>query len=110
MAKYAKIDENNIVTTIMVVQHIHLANELSEGTWVRLNGMNSRGTAGVGYTYDSQTKAFIPPKPYPSWSWNDPNLGWEAPVSKPITEGIIFDWNEELQIWEDREDVYARMQ
>ena len=57
--------------------------------------------AGIGYFYDQNMDAFIPPKPYPSWNLNTETCLWEAPVLKPAnTDSKVFMWNEEQQIWE----------
>jgi hypothetical protein len=74
MAHYAQIDENNIVTQVLVVNDYYehtntaqefLANELGlGGTWVQTsyNGRIRKNYAGIGFTYDSTRDAFIPPK------------------------------------------------
>jgi hypothetical protein len=54
--------------------------------------------AGIGYTYDEQRDAFIPPQPYASWLLNEDTCLWDAPVAMP-TEGGPFTWNEETQAW-----------
>ena len=55
--------------------------------------------AGIGYTYDEDKDAFIPPKPYPSWTLNETTCIWEAPVAYP-DDGQIYNWNETIQNWE----------
>jgi hypothetical protein len=55
--------------------------------------------AGIGYTYDEDKDAFIPPKPYSSWILNETTCLWEAPVVRP--EGKeLYDWNETNQTWD----------
>ena len=54
--------------------------------------------AGIGYTYDSQRDAFIPPKPYNSWILNESTCLWEAPISYP-NDGQYYNWNEETLSW-----------
>ena len=54
--------------------------------------------AGIGFTYDSQRDAFIPPKPYNSWILNEQTCTWEAPVAYP-TDGQRYSWNEETLNW-----------
>lgn len=54
--------------------------------------------AGVGYAYDVQRDAFIPPKPYPSWVLNDFACLWEAPIPYP-DDGGLYVWNEATQSW-----------
>ena len=55
--------------------------------------------AGVGYTYDEDRDAFIPPKPYPSWILNEQTCCWKAPVDYP-TDGLYYQWNETNQSWD----------
>jgi len=55
--------------------------------------------AGVGYTYDEDRDAFIPPKPFNSWTLNETTCLWEAPVPYP-TDGQIYQWNETNQTWD----------
>ena len=54
--------------------------------------------AGIGYIYDSQRDAFIPPKPYNSWILNETTCLWDAPVARP-NDNNIYSWNEENQSW-----------
>lgn len=54
--------------------------------------------AGIGYTYDAQRDAFIPPQPYLSWILNEQSCLWEAPVAMP-TDGQLYDWDEATQAW-----------
>jgi hypothetical protein len=55
--------------------------------------------AGIGYTYDEQRDAFIPPKPFPSWILNEFSCLWEAPIPRP-TGNNPHKWNEETQTWD----------
>jgi hypothetical protein len=54
--------------------------------------------AGIGYSYDIQKDAFIPPKPYASWILNESTCWWESPVSHP-NDGKKYQWNEETTSW-----------
>ena len=54
--------------------------------------------AGLGYTYDAGRDAFIPPKPYPSWTLNDATCLWDAPVAYP-TDGKVYSWDEANINW-----------
>ena len=54
--------------------------------------------AGIGYTYDEDRDAFIPKKPYNSWTLNETTCQWEAPVAYP-TDGGKYTWNEETTTW-----------
>jgi len=55
--------------------------------------------AGVGYTYDEDRDAFIPPRPYPSWTLNETTCLWDPPVVKP-DDGQNYEWNETNQTWD----------
>lgn len=54
--------------------------------------------AGIGYSYDSEREAFIPPQPYLSWVLNETSCLWEAPVAIP-TDGKSYSWNEDSKSW-----------
>jgi hypothetical protein len=59
--------------------------------------------AGIGYTYDEDRDAFIPPKPHNSWILNESTCNWEAPVAMPTTEledNQFYSWNESIINWE----------
>ena len=55
--------------------------------------------AGIGYTYDESRDAFIPPKPYPSWTLNETTCVWDPPVAFP-TDDQKYLWNEDNQTWD----------
>jgi hypothetical protein len=58
--------------------------------------------AGIGFTYDENLDAFIPPKPYDSWVLNEETCWWEAPIPYPEnSEGIGYQWNESNQSWDE---------
>ena len=118
MAHFAEINENNIVTKVIVVHN----NELLEGdqeseikginfceslyghrNWVQTSYNNNlrHNFARIGYTWDSENDAFYAPQPFPSWSL-DENFIWQAPIPYPeIEEGSndVYTWNEETQTW-----------
>ena len=60
--------------------------------------------AGIGYTYDEDRDAFIPPKPYNSWILNEDTCIWNAPVAKPQDDNI-YKWNEQTLSWDLIEDT-----
>ena len=116
MSHFAKLDENNIVTFVTVGRQEDdgLEAELSERTgdvykqtsYNTLGGVHSLGGtplrknyAGIGFSYDAERDAFIPPKPYDSWLLVEETCQWEAPVPYP-DDGLIYSWNEELTDWE----------
>ena len=108
MAHYAFLDENNIVTEVIVgVDENELIEGLDTETWYgNFRGQTCKRTsynnnirkqyAGIGYTYDPIDDVFIAPQPYPSWLL-DENFDWQPPTPKP-TEGFWY-WDEENLNW-----------
>ena len=109
MAHYAFLDENNIVTEVIVgIDETQLIEGLDTETWYgNFRGQTCKRTsynnrirkqyAGIGYKYDANANVFISPKPYPSWSLNN-NFDWQAPTPKP--QGINWFWDEENLEWQ----------
>ena len=62
------------------------------------NGNYRKNYAGVGYTYDADRDAFIPPKPYPSWVLNEDTCRWDPPVPYP-SDGNRYTWDEDNGTW-----------
>jgi len=58
--------------------------------------------AAIGYTYDNNLDAFIPPKPFASWVLNEDTCLWDAPVEYP-DDGKVYDWNEGSTSWVEAE-------
>jgi len=61
-------------------------------------GRKRKNYAGIGYRYDSERDAFIPPTPYPSWKLNEDTCLWEAPIPYP-SDNKQYIWNEAKQEW-----------
>jgi len=127
MASFAKIGLNNKVIEVhsLVNEILHDANGVEQENigidfLTKLTGWavwkqtsyntfggvhNNGGTplrknhAAIGYTYDEDKDAFIPPKPFNSWTLNETTCQWEAPVVKPA-DGQIYMWNEDTQQWD----------
>jgi hypothetical protein len=106
MSHFAEIDENNVVLRVLVGDN-DMPNEGYDwfvenlgGTWIKTsyNGNIRKNYAGVGYTYNEERDAFIPPKPYESWTLNDSTCLWEAPSAYP-QDGRVYIWNEESLVW-----------
>jgi hypothetical protein len=110
MAHYAFLDENNIVTEVIVgIDETELIEGLHPEIWygnfrgqvckrTSYNGNIRKNYAGIGYTYDAERDAFIPPKPYASWILNEETCRWEAPVPYP-TDGLMYKWDEDSLDW-----------
>jgi len=103
MAHYAFINEQNIVTEVIV------GRDETEGDWetyygnlreqrcvrTSYNGNIRKQYAGIGYTYDETADVFIAPQPFPSWTLNA-HHDWQPPTPKPDGDYV---WNEETQDW-----------
>ena len=116
MAHFAQLDENNVVTQVIVVHNNELMDNGQEseakgiafcqslfgGTWKQTsyNGNIRKNYAGIGYTYDSGRDAFIPPKPFNSWLLNETTCLWEAPVVMP-EDGQSYYWDEPTISWKE---------
>ena len=112
MSHFAQIDENNIVTQVIVIEQDVVDTGLfgDPASWIQTSYNTSGGVhllggtplrknyAGIGYTYDSTRDAFIPPKPYNSWVLNETTCLYEAPTPMP-TDGKIYNWDEETLSW-----------
>ena len=102
MSHFAKV-ENKIVTNVIVAESEFFETfvDTSPGDWVQTsyNGNFRKNYAGIGYTYDKDRDAFIPPKPYPSWVLNEDTCRWDAPTPMP-DDGQRYMWNEETQSWD----------
>jgi hypothetical protein len=68
---------------------------------VHINGGTPlrKNFAGIGFIYDEDRDAFIPPKPFNSWILNEDTCKWEAPVALPDTENR-YTWNETTTTWD----------
>lgn len=111
MAHYAFIDENNIVTEVIVGRHEYETvdgisdwetyyGEFRGQRCVRTsyNGNIRKNYAGIGYTYDDALDAFIPPQPFPSWVLNETTCLWDAPAPYP-DDGLDYYWDEDSLSW-----------
>ena len=118
MAHFAKI-EDGIVTQVVVVDNKDTADasgvekeyigaafleRLLGGTWKQTsyNGNFRKNYAGIGYTFDADLDAFVPPKPFASWVLNETTAQWEAPVAMP-DDGGMYAWNEDTLSWDATE-------
>ena len=118
MAHYALLDRNNIVVQVITgvdenegvydwelfyTQETRL--QAKRTSYNTQGGVHTGGGtpfrknyAGIGYTYDAQRDAFIPPKPYPSWLLNEQTCLWEPPVAMP-QDGKLYQWDEATTSW-----------
>jgi hypothetical protein len=116
LAHFAQINEENLVTQVIVVANqdtadqdgveneaigIEFCTNLLGGNWKQTsyNGRIRKNYAGIGYKYDETLDAFIPPQPYVSWVLDETTAQWKAPVDYP-TDGGRYTWNEETLTWD----------
>jgi len=110
MSHFAKVVDG-VVTQVIVAEpeFFNTFVDTSPGQWIQTSynthgGQHPEGRplrknyAGVGFTYDAQRDAFIPPKPYTSWVLNEDSCLWEAPAPYP-DDGNVYRWDENTTSW-----------
>jgi hypothetical protein len=106
MAHFAQLDENNRVLQVIVVSDEHEAtgeqwcHEFAGRRWKQTSrsGRIRKNYAGVGFTYDESRDAFIPPRPFSSWTLDEDTCQWQSPNPKPDSE-YQYRWSESLSMW-----------
>jgi len=115
MAHFAQLNEENLVTQVIVVANqdtadkdgveneaigIEFCTNLLGGKWVQTsyNANIRKNYAGIGYKYDAALDAFIPPQPFASWTLNNETAQWEAPTPYP-TDDKRYTWDEATTAW-----------
>jgi hypothetical protein len=111
MAHYAFLDENNFVIEVIAgIDETELIDGLDPESWyanfrgqvckrTSYNGNVRKNYAGIGFSYDSERDAFIPPKPFDSWILNEETCRWKPPINYP-NDGFSYEWNESKLDWE----------
>lgn len=118
MAHFARLDENNVVLEVLLVDNDHLIDENivereelgvaflknlfgEDRTWIQTSYNHNfrKRFAGPLSVYIPETDIFAEPQPYPSWTYNIEDDKWESPVSYP-TDGGYYVWNEDGQSWD----------
>lgn len=110
MAHYAFLDQNNIVTEVIVgIDETELIEGKDPETWyaefrgvackrTSYNGNIRKNYAGIGYKYDADLDAFIPPQPFASWVLDQDSCLWKSPVPYP-SDGREYYWDEDVVDW-----------
>lgn len=115
MAHFAKLDINNSVLAVHVVNNDvimidgveseqagidFLTNLHGHSSWKQTsyNGSFRKNYAGIGFQFDPEKNAFIPSKPFPSWVLNEDTCLWEPPTPYPAN-GNMHKWDEETLSW-----------
>jgi len=126
MSHYAQLDENNMIVFVIAAKSDHKEDEFTESTgnvWKQTSYNTYGGVhytdgepsadqskalrfnyAGIGFTYDENRDAFIPPQPYASWVLDEDTCLWVAPIAYPA-EGVHV-WDEEAGNWVEVVDPY----
>jgi hypothetical protein len=111
MTHFAKVT-NGVVVQVIVAEPEFFETfiDTSAGEWIQTSfntygGVHKNGGtplrknyAGIGFTYDQQRDAFIPPKPFSSWILNENTCLWDAPTPLP-TDGKVYIWDEPTTSW-----------
>jgi hypothetical protein len=113
---FAKVN-NGIVEQVIVAEPEFFQTfvDTSPGEWIQTSyrthgGQHPEGRplrknyAGIGYTYDRERDAFIPPKPFASWVLNKDTCLWDAPVAYP-DDGGMYQWDESTTSWVPENDT-----
>jgi hypothetical protein len=109
MSHFARVTAQGIVEQVIVAEQDFIDTLSDKTSWIQTSyntqgGQHPEGRplrknyAGIGYTYDSVRDAFIPPKPYASWTLNEDTCLWECPVAYP-TDGKQYTWDEATTNW-----------
>ena len=114
MSHFAQIDDNNIVTQVIVAEQDFIDSGVvgDPSKWIQTSynthaGQHKNGGtplrknyAGIGYTYDASRDAFVPPKPYNSWILDEQTCLWDPPTPMPA-DGKLYEWNEASLSWNE---------
>lgn len=109
MSHFAKINAQGIVEQVIVAEQDFIDSLPDKTSWVQTSYNTYGGThpegrplrknfAGIGFQYEPQKDAFIPPKPFNSWSLNEETCLWNAPIPYP-NDGEMYYWNEPSLSW-----------
>ena len=102
MTHYAKIVDGKVINVITAeTSFFNTFYDDTPGQWIETkeDGSIRKNYAGIGFSYDSEKNAFIPPQPYPSWKLNESTCRWEAPTTYP-DDGKVYLWNETSKAWD----------
>jgi hypothetical protein len=107
MAHFAEVNNDNVVVRILVTDNNQLnegydwLTETFGGRWIKTsyNATIRKNFAGIGFTYNEELDAFIPPKPFDSWTLDEGTCLWQPPTPYPIN-GFTYIWNETNLAWE----------
>lgn len=118
MSHFAKVVDG-LVTEVIVAEQDFINALPDSSSWIQTSYNTRRGKhyapnsweedggvalrknyAGIGFSYDSTRDAFIPPKPFPSWIFNESTCDWDSPVPYPSdSEDQQYYWDEPSKTW-----------
>lgn len=123
MAHFAEIDDNNVVTRVIVISNSEttdvngtesesvgiafcqlLYGDNTKWKQTSYNSNMRKRHAGIGMIYNEEIDAFIVTQPYPSWTLNSDTAEWDPPIPRPESETEKYAWNEENQSWDQLQD------
>jgi len=110
MSHFAKVIDGIVTEVLVIEQDVIDTGLFGDPALFIQTSYNTRGGqhpegrplrknyAGIGYAYDAERDAFIPPSPFPSWTLNEDTCLWDAPAPKP-DDGKPYYWNEATLAW-----------
>ena len=113
MSHFAKVIDGIVTEVLVIEQDVINTGLFGDPALFVQTSYNTRGGqhpegrplrknfAGIGYAYDAERDAFVPPAPYASWVLNDETCLWDAPVAYPA-DGKPYIWNEDQREWVER--------
>jgi len=101
MRYFAELDKDNKVINVIQAVDEEFIKTLGSSYIETFESETVVGArAAKGFTYDASKKAFFPPKPYPSWVFDEKTNTYEAPVTYP-TDSKQYKWNESSKKWDE---------
>jgi len=103
--QFAQLDNNGLVVWVIAAKSVEWCHANLAGVWVAtFKDLSARKNfAGIGFAYDADRDAFIPPTPYVSWVLDEATCQWVAPVSSP-DDGKMYTWDETITDWVEVQD------
>jgi hypothetical protein len=114
MSHYARVNALGIVEQVIVAEQEFIDSLPDSSSWVQTSYNTHGGVhpenrplrknfAGIGFKYDPEKDAFIPPKPFNDWILNNYSCLWDAPIPMP-NDGFQYKWDENLHQWIIKEE------
>jgi hypothetical protein len=88
--------EDNVVINTIIADTVEIAESVTGKTCIEIL---ENYAIGINWIWNDEVQNYVPPKPYPSWVLNVSKKIWEAPTPIPVTEGVIYVWDEDSLSW-----------